>query len=199
MSTISPGVPGASAKQRDDGLPPRDPLVQRQWHVVSRSRLLVAEHDDEPDAAALDPPALGDRGVRPVRRRDGRRRLRRRRGIGGALAYEGTGRVPISLQSDGDLMPFPAALWTMARYDVPLLSVVHNNGALYNSTQHRMNLAAYRGRDDSYERALVGTGLNPVPDYASLAELFGVTGYGPVEEPDELAPVLERAWDDVTD
>jgi len=116
--------------------------------------------------------------------------------IGGALAYAETDRVPVNLQPDGDLMFYPGGLWTMARYDLPILSVVHNNGALYNSTDHRMRLAAFRGRDDSLERALVGTGLNdPTPDYAALAESMGVTGFGPIEDPDDLGPALQAAYD----
>ena len=119
--------------------------------------------------------------------------------IGGALAYEDTDRVPVNLQPDGDLMFYPGALWTMAHYEVPVFNVVHNNGSLYNSTEHRMKLAAHRGRDDSYERALIGTGLwEPTPDYAALAESMGVNGYGPVEDPDDLPEALAAAWDDVT-
>lgn len=118
--------------------------------------------------------------------------------IGGALAYADTDRVPINLQTDGDLMFYPNALWTMAHYDIPLFNVVHNNQSLYNSTNHRMKLAGYRGRDDSYESALIGTGfVDPTPDYASLAESMGVKGFGPVKDPDELGPTLARAWESV--
>ena len=118
--------------------------------------------------------------------------------IGAALAYEDTERVPINLQPDGDLMFYPGGLWTIGHYELPIFTVVHNNGSLYNSTNHRMNLAEHRGRDASFERALVGTGLyEPTPDYASMAESMGVNGYGPVEEPDELGPALRAAWDDV--
>jgi thiamine pyrophosphate-dependent acetolactate synthase large subunit-like protein len=75
---------------------------------------------------------------------------------------------------------------------------MHNNGSLYNSTNHRMDLAEYRGRDDSLDSALVGTGLyEPTPDYASMAESMGVNGYGPVEDPDEIAEALRSAWADV--
>jgi acetolactate synthase-1/2/3 large subunit len=70
-----------------------------------------------------------------------------------------------------------------------MFTAVHNNGSLYNSTNHRMELTEHRGRDASFERALVGTGLyEPIPDYASIAEYastaesMGVTGYGPVED-----------------
>lgn len=116
--------------------------------------------------------------------------------IGGALAYADTDRTPINLQPDGDLMFYPGALWTLGHYRIPLFTVVHNNQSLFNSTQHRMRLAEYRGRDASYDRALVGTGLwDPVPDYAAMAESMGVAGFGPVEDPDGLAPALEAAWD----
>jgi acetolactate synthase-1/2/3 large subunit len=120
--------------------------------------------------------------------------------IGGALAYADTDRTPINLQPDGDLMFYPGALWTLGHYQVPMFTVVHNNMSLFNSTQHRMRLAEYRGRESSFERALVGTGLwDPVPDYATMAESMGVEGYGPVEEPEDLAPALRAAWEDVQD
>ncbi|MFW5918100.1 MAG: thiamine pyrophosphate-binding protein [Haloferacaceae archaeon] len=118
--------------------------------------------------------------------------------IGGALAYQDSDRVPINLQADGDLMFYPNALWTMGHYETPMLNVIHNNQSLYNSTEHRMRLANYRGRDDSYESALIGTGFwEPTPDYASMAESVGVNGYGPIEDPDEIAPALQAAWEDV--
>lgn len=118
--------------------------------------------------------------------------------IGGALAYADTDRVPINLQSDGDLMAYLGGLWTIGHYDIPLFTVVHNNKSLYNSTSHRMQLAEYRGRDASFERALIGTGLwNPVPDYAAIAESMGVVGYGPVEDPDDLGETLADAWETV--
>jgi thiamine pyrophosphate-dependent acetolactate synthase large subunit-like protein len=46
--------------------------------------------------------------------------------------------------------------------------------------------------------ASIGTGLvDPTPDYASIAEAMGVTGYGPVEDPDGLPAVLREAWETV--
>jgi len=115
--------------------------------------------------------------------------------IGGALAYQETDRIPINLQPDGDLMFYPGGLWTIGHYGFPIFTVVHNNGSLYNSTSHRMTLAEHRGRDASFESALVGTGFyKPTPDYATMAESMGVSGFGPVEDPDELGPTLREAW-----
>ncbi|MFB6310341.1 MAG: thiamine pyrophosphate-binding protein [Salinirussus sp.] len=117
---------------------------------------------------------------------------------GAALAYEETDRIPINLQPDGDLMYYPGGLWVIGHEQLPVFTVMHNNGSLYNSTNHRMDLAEYRGRDTSIDRALVGTGLQgPTPDYASLAESLGVNGYGPVEDPDALPEVLADAWETV--
>jgi len=118
--------------------------------------------------------------------------------IGGALAYRDTDRIPINLQPDGDLMFYLSALWTIGHYELPLFTVMHNNRSLYNSTNHRVRLADFRGRDDSLEQAFIGTGYdNPTPDYASIAEALGVQGYGPVEDPEDLRPTLEAAWEDV--
>lgn len=118
--------------------------------------------------------------------------------IGAGFAYRDSDRVPINIQPDGDLLYHPGALWILGHYELPMLTVVHNNQSYYNSTEHRMNLAKYRGRDASYERALIGTGIwDPVPDYATYAESMGVTGFGPVEDPDRLDEVLSNAWSEV--
>lgn len=118
--------------------------------------------------------------------------------IGAGLAAVDRGRLPVNFQSDGDLMSNLGALWTIGHYGIPLLTVVHNNGTLYNSTNHRMELAAHRGRDASFERALVGTGLrDPRPDYAAIAEAHDINGFGPVREPDDLRPALEAGWEAV--
>ena len=118
--------------------------------------------------------------------------------IGGALAYQDTERIPINLQTDGDLMFYPGALWMLGHYSIPMLTVVHNNQTLYNSTEHRINLAEFRGRDDSYERALIGTGYwDPTPDYGAMAESMGVNGYGPIKDPDDIAGALQAALNDV--
>jgi acetolactate synthase-1/2/3 large subunit len=97
-------------------------------------------------------------------------------------------------------MYYLGALWTMGHYDIPILTIVHNNRGYYNSMDHRMTLAEYRGRDMRIDRARIGTGLvDPTPDYATIAEGLGVTGFGPVEDPDELGPVVQEAWQLVTE
>jgi acetolactate synthase-1/2/3 large subunit len=63
-----------------------------------------------------------------------------------------------------------------------------------------MELAGLRGRDDSFERALVGTSTrDPRPDYAGLAESFDIRGFGPVTDPSDRRETLRVAWETVRD
>ena len=51
--------------------------------------------------------------------------------VGAALANKKHGRISVSIQPDGDLMVAPGALWTAAKYQVPLLIVMQNNRAYH--------------------------------------------------------------------
>ena len=112
--------------------------------------------------------------------------------LGAALAHQGSSRLCLNLQADGDLLYTPSALWTAAHHRIPLLTVVVNNGTYYNSEEHALVLARHRGRPE--ENAGIGTRLDEPPiHFARLAESYCLAGFGPVEDPDELSPVLERA------
>jgi thiamine pyrophosphate-dependent acetolactate synthase large subunit-like protein len=112
--------------------------------------------------------------------------------IGAAVADRGSGRLVVDLQSDGDLLYTPSALWTAANLRLPLLVVVDNNRAYGKDRLHQATVARTRGRglDD------IGVGIDiddPPVDLAKLAESQGVEGFGPVTDPGALGPVLERA------
>ena len=112
--------------------------------------------------------------------------------IGAALAARDSNRLTINLQADGDLLYTASALWTAAKYDIPMLIVIHNNRSLYNSEEHAMRMAQQRERP--LENAGIGTQVRgPDVDFANLARSFGVYGEGPIERPNELRPALERA------
>ncbi len=116
--------------------------------------------------------------------------------VGAALAFRGTGIVPVDLQGDGDLMYSPGAIWTAVHERIPLLIVVQDNRAYQNSRGHAVRMAERRGRPD--ERAGLGTTLtDPVIDLAGLARSMGATAYGPVTDPLALPAVLARAVDEV--
>jgi acetolactate synthase-1/2/3 large subunit len=111
--------------------------------------------------------------------------------IGAALAQP-EGVLSLDIQPDGDLLYTPSALWTAARYRVPLLVVVHNNRQYQNTVEHAARIAADRGANASlrYE----GAGLrDPDVDFATLARSFGVWAAGPVASVHDLVPALEEA------
>lgn len=77
-------------------------------------------------------------------------------------------------------------------YRLPLLIVINNNRSYYNSENHAVETA--HDRDEPPERAGIGTRIeDPATDFATLARAFGVEGFGPVDDPAALLPVLERA------
>jgi thiamine pyrophosphate-dependent acetolactate synthase large subunit-like protein len=111
--------------------------------------------------------------------------------IGAALALP-SDVLALNVQPDGDLLFTPSALWTAARYRVPLLTVVHNNRQYQNTVEHAARVAADRGRDAGarYEGAEL---RDPDADFAGLARSLGVWASGPVARPDELESALTDA------
>ena len=112
--------------------------------------------------------------------------------LGVALAHKGTGRIVVDIQPDGDLMFDAGALWIAAKYQIPMLVVMHNNRAYYNDWEHQIRMAKLRGTDES--KAHIGMDLfGPEPDFAALARAMGCYGDGPIDQPKEVRPALERA------
>ncbi len=116
--------------------------------------------------------------------------------VGAALANKAHGRFSINIQCDGDLMYAPGALWTAARHQIPLLSVMHNNRGYHQEVMHvqrmsnRRNRVAYLGKD----LGPLGTRIeNPNIDYAKLAASMGMWSAGPITDPKDLAPTLKKA------
>jgi acetolactate synthase-1/2/3 large subunit len=113
--------------------------------------------------------------------------------VGGALAHRAHGRLPIAIVGDGDFNFVGAgALWTAAHHKIPLLLVIHNNRAYHAEVMLVQRTAARRGR---------GTGAidignvirDPAPDYAKIAQGYGVYSEGPISDPEQLAPAFQRA------
>jgi thiamine pyrophosphate-dependent acetolactate synthase large subunit-like protein len=112
--------------------------------------------------------------------------------IGAALAHRDGDRLVVDLQSDGDALFTPEALWTAAEQRVPLLIVMDNNRAYFNSVKHAHRIAARRGRPIANTE--IGTTIGPpFVDFAGLARSFGVEAAGPVTTPAELGPAVARA------
>ena len=112
--------------------------------------------------------------------------------LGAALAHQPAERLCIDFQKDGDFLYTPAALWTAAHYRIPLLMVMENNRSYYNVEHHQEEVA--RERQRSVETKNIGARFDDPPvDFASLARSFGLYGEGPIENPNDLRPALERA------
>lgn len=112
--------------------------------------------------------------------------------VGAALALRGSGRLPVAVLGDGDYLMGLTALWTAARYELPLLVVVANNGSFFNDELHQDRVA--RQRDRPVSNAHIGMRMQgPDPDLAALGRGQGLEGIGPVRHPEELGCVLQHA------
>ena len=112
--------------------------------------------------------------------------------LGVALAHRGSGKVCVNLQADGDLLYVVSALYTAAHHRLPLLTVMFNNRTYGNDEAHQEAVAKARGRP--IEQKVVGIRIDdPAPDFARLAQGFGVWAEGPIDTADGVGPALRRA------
>ena len=112
--------------------------------------------------------------------------------IGAALAHRDQGRYTVAFQKDGDSMFVPGSLWTAAHHKIPLLSIVHNNGGWHQELMH-IQRVAYRHKR-GLDRFHIGTTLRDPPvDFGMLARSMGVHGQGPIRDPKDLRPAMQRA------
>ncbi len=115
--------------------------------------------------------------------------------VGAALAHRAEGRLPVNVQRDGDMMYVPGVFWTAAHYEIPLLTVTHNNRGYHQEFMHLQRMASrrQRGMDGS---SWVGNAFrDPEPDLAKVAAGMGCWSAGPISEPQELRPALVKALD----
>ncbi len=110
--------------------------------------------------------------------------------VGAALAHRKHGRFCVNIQSDGDLMCNPGALWTAVNHKIPMLNIMHNNGGYHQEWMHVQRMAARhsRGLDNVHHGNVL-----PAIDYAKLAQSMGMFAIGPIRDPAELGPALRRA------
>src|SRR5258705_259380 len=112
--------------------------------------------------------------------------------LGVALAHKDKGRIVVDINPDGDLMFDAGALWIAAKYQIPMLIVMHNNRAYYNDWAHQIRMAKLRGTDEA--KAHIGMDLfGPEPDFGALARSLGCYGEGPIDKPKDIQPALRRA------
>ena len=88
-------------------------------------------------------------------------------------------------------MVAPGALWTAARYQIPLLIVMQNNRAYHQEVMWFQRAALMRKRGLELTEAGFGLG-NPNIDFAKMAESLGVGSSGPISDPKDLAAAIRR-------
>jgi benzoylformate decarboxylase/acetolactate synthase-1/2/3 large subunit len=116
--------------------------------------------------------------------------------VGAALAFKGTGTIPVTFQADGDLLYAPGVLWTAAHHKIPLLMLMHNNRAYHQEVMHLQRMTAIHNRRP--DGARIGTVIDdPDVDFAKLAQGLGVWAEGPITDPAKIQPALQRALAEV--
>jgi len=109
--------------------------------------------------------------------------------VGSALALRGSGRIPIAVFGDGDYLMGVSALWTAARYRIPLLIVIANNAGYYIDEQHQVTTSLARQRPA--ETAPIGQRIDdPQVDIGAMARAQGFTASEPVRSRATLTAAL---------
>ncbi len=110
--------------------------------------------------------------------------------VGAALAVKGTGWLAVSVLGDGDFMQGNTALWTAARYRIPMLVIISNNRSNFNDELHQETVA--KDRDRPVENRWIGMRISePEIDLVGVAESLGFTAAGPIETNGELLAAIE--------
>ncbi len=90
----------------------------------------------------------------------------------------------ICVLGDGGFMFGPQALWTAAKYRIPVFTLVLNNRAYLVDRSKKMIA----------KKRFIGTELGkPDMNFAAMGEAMGVKGYR-ITKPAEVTRVLEQAW-----
>ena len=112
--------------------------------------------------------------------------------LGVALAHRESGKLCVNLQADGDLLYVVSGLYTAAHHRLPLLTVMFNNRTYGNDEEHQETMAKARGRP--VENKVVGIRIDdPAPDFARIAQGFGVHAEGPLDAAGAVDAALRRA------
>lgn len=99
-------------------------------------------------------------------------------------------RQVVSLQGDGGfLFGQTDSLWTMSRYDLPVLNVIFNN---HSYEEVRWNIMGADGASGKAGRDYIGYLGSPDVDFTKLASAYNIDG-AVVRSSDDLRPALERA------
>ena len=110
--------------------------------------------------------------------------------VGAALAVRGTEWLPVAVLGDGDFMQGNTALWTAAKYRIPMLVIISNNRSNFNDELHQETVA--KDRDRPVENRWIGMRISePEVKLANLARSLGFDAAGPITKMGDLLPAIE--------
>lgn len=112
-------------------------------------------------------------------------------GVGAALGVKLAmpDRQVVALQGDGGFLFAQAeVLWSLVRYEIPILIVICNNRS-YNGPRHKALAAG--GRQGELDKEMTAFLGDPDVDFARIASGFGVAGEV-VAAPDRVAAAIKR-------
>jgi len=83
-------------------------------------------------------------------------------------------------------------LWTAAHHKIPLLTIIQNNRAYHQEVMHVQRMANRHNR--GIDRAHIGTTIDDQNvNYQKIAEGYGMFAVGPISDPKEIAPAIQKA------
>ena len=99
-------------------------------------------------------------------------------------------RQVVSLQGDGGfLFGQSDAMWTMSRYDVPVITVIANN---HSYDEPRNQMQARGGRAAQEDKDMICYLGSPNVDFTHIGQAYGIRGER-ILNPDQLEPAIGRA------
>ena len=111
--------------------------------------------------------------------------------VGAALAVMDSDWLAVSVLGDGDFMQGNTALWTAAKYKIPMLVIISNNRSNFNDELHQETVA--KDRDRPVENRWIGMRISePDIELSELAESLGFEAQGPITTAGELMEAMEK-------
>jgi thiamine pyrophosphate-dependent acetolactate synthase large subunit-like protein len=99
----------------------------------------------------------------------------------------------VAFIGDGESLYVPSSIWTAVHHHIPLLVILLDNGGYVGEGAHVTWTSEHRQRSTANKH--IATEIqNPRVDFASLARAQGAYAEGPVENPSDLGPAIQRAF-----
>ncbi|MDH3350256.1 MAG: thiamine pyrophosphate-binding protein [Gammaproteobacteria bacterium] len=177
----------AEAGRNSKGSPvPWPRLMYELTQQMEKDAIVVEELGTEQKVLSYFP--FGDGQMSKIGRTEGRA-LGWGVGASAGVKLAQPNRQVVSLQGDGGfLFGQTDSLWTMSRYDIPVMTVVTNNGCYEETRWQMMNRA---GRAAKAGRDYMSRLGDPDVDFTKLAAAYDIPG-AIVANTDELRPAIKR-------